>query len=84
VFADDIRRVVGAGMLASIANYGEDSLALMMLSMPEFLHFGDVRIRRFVHEFINYEEYLDADDADLEADSPESASDTPRRSRANA
>jgi hypothetical protein len=83
-FAVSVSELFGNGMIADIANYGEDVLTQTMLAFPEFARFGESRIRRFTHEFINYEQFLDSDATDVEAESPESASDAPRRSRANA
>jgi hypothetical protein len=46
-----------------------------MLSIPEFAHFGESRIRRFTHEFVNFEEIMiaDSDETDTEAERAEAS-----------
>jgi hypothetical protein len=74
-FGDNLSRVFGTGMIAGIGNYGEDALTQAMLSMPEFAHFGENRIRRFTHEFVNFEEVTlaDSDDVDSESERAEAS-----------
>src|SRR5262249_42458042 len=55
-FADHLCALVGAGTHAMIANHGEDTLTQTLLSFPEIALYGEARIRRFVYEFINFEQ----------------------------
>jgi hypothetical protein len=66
-FADNVARLFGAATVASISNYGEQVLADSMLQVPELRMFGEGRVRKFAHEFVNYESYLD----NLEGDEAE-------------
>jgi len=58
-FADNVARLFGNATHAMIANHGEQVLAENMLAIPELAMFGELRLRRFSNEFVNYEEFLD-------------------------
>jgi hypothetical protein len=65
-FADHLSQLFGTGLVANVSNFGEDALAQMMLSIPEIQVFGELRIRRFTREFLNFEEILDTAEGDEE------------------
>jgi hypothetical protein len=77
-FADNISQLFGAGTVIVIANHGEDSLLRTMMSVPNLAMFGEGRLREFVHEFVHFEEILEAGE-EIEPE-PEK----PKRSRTNA
>jgi hypothetical protein len=58
-FADNLASLFGTSTHAMIANNGEDALVSTMLSIAEFQLFGEGKIRRFVWEFIHFEELAD-------------------------
>jgi hypothetical protein len=58
-FADYVARLFGTATHAMIAGHGEEPLCQSMLSAPELAMFGEGRVRKFVHEFIDYETYLE-------------------------
>ena len=57
-FADYATGLLGTGVHAQITAFGEDVLVSTMMKIPELAIFGEGRIKQFVHEFINYEEYM--------------------------
>jgi len=61
-FADNVASLFGNATHAMIANHGEQVLAENMLAIPELAMFGEFRLRRFAHEFVNYEEFLDQEE----------------------
>jgi hypothetical protein len=61
-FADNVANLFGSATPAFIANHGEDALTASMLSIPEFKMFGEAKLRKFVHEFCNYESILDSEE----------------------
>jgi len=63
-FAEHLSQLFGNAAHGVIAALGEDSLAQTLLSIPEFAVFGEVRLRRFAHEFINFEEILAEEQAE--------------------
>jgi hypothetical protein len=65
-FADYVSGLLGTSTHAMIANHGEDALVSTMLSIPEFQLFGETKVRRFVWEFIHYEELGDEPDDESE------------------
>ena len=60
-FADNISRLFGGATYALVANHGEDLLTQSMLSMPELAMFGESRLRKFAYEFVHFEEILESD-----------------------
>jgi hypothetical protein len=58
-FADYVARLFGTATHAMIAGHGEEPLCQSMLSVPELAMFGEGRVRKFVHEFVDYETYLE-------------------------
>jgi hypothetical protein len=58
-FADYVARLFGTATHAMIAGHGEEPLCQSMFSVPELAMFGEGRIRKFVHEFVDYETYLE-------------------------
>jgi hypothetical protein len=62
-FADHLSQLFGTATQAMIAARGEDSLTQTLLSIREFAVFGEVRLRRFVSEFIHFEEILTEEQA---------------------
>jgi hypothetical protein len=56
--ADWLVQGFGAATHAQITRYGEDSLVQALAAVPEFSIFGEVRLRRFAHEFCHYDEIL--------------------------
>ena len=67
-FADNLVRLFGGATHASIANYGEQVLANSMLQIPELRLFGEGRVRKFAHEFVNFEQYLEEQDDEMDGD----------------
>lgn len=67
-FGDWVAALMGNATHAQIAAHGPDALVAAMLSFPETAMYGEPRIRRFVDEFINYEQYLPAEDGDETAE----------------
>lgn len=57
-FADYVCGLMGDATHAMIANYGEDNIVQTMMTIPEFVMFGEPRLRTFTHEFIHFEEFL--------------------------
>jgi hypothetical protein len=80
-FADNVARLFGNATHAMIANHGEQVLAENMLAIPELAMFGEFRLRRFAHEFVNYEEFLDQDQEGDEGDD-HSSTNEPKRATA--
>lgn len=72
-FADNITALLGNGMHAQIVAQGEPALVQVLLSTPETAMFGETRLRNFVHEFIHFQEFLDAEENQEEnSDTPDS------------
>jgi hypothetical protein len=61
-FADNVARLFGTATVAMISNHGEQVLADGMLAVPELAMFGEPRLRRFSHEFVHFEEFLEGDE----------------------
>lgn len=57
-FADYVVGLLGTGVHAQICGPGEETLATVMMRIPELAMFGETRIRTFVNEFVHYEEYI--------------------------
>jgi hypothetical protein len=70
VFADHITALVGNSMHAQICAKGEPALLEALLAVPEIGMFGEARLKRWVHEFVNFEEFLDAEETDNEEIAP--------------
>jgi len=66
VFADHITALIGNGMHAQICAQGEPALVQALLAAPEIAMFGEARLKKWVHEFVNFEEFLDEENADEE------------------
>jgi hypothetical protein len=47
-----------------ISNHSEQALADGMLAVPELAMFGESRLRRFSHEFVHFEEFLEGSEDD--------------------
>lgn len=71
-FAASLTHLVGTGTHAMICSHGQDALLQAMFSIPEIAMFGEMRVKRFVHEFVNYESYQDETE-DEERDAVETA-----------
>ena len=67
-FADHVSRLFGNSIHATIANQGEDVLVQSMLSFQELALFGEARLRRFSHEFIHFEEILESEQQEEDAE----------------
>jgi hypothetical protein len=67
-FADNLTQLFGAATHVMIANYGEDVLAQVMLSIPELRMFGESRLRRFAYEFCHFEEILESESDEEDAE----------------
>jgi hypothetical protein len=63
-FADNVARLFGTATVAMISTHGEQLLADTMLSVPELAMFGESRLRRFCHEFVHFEEFLEGNEDD--------------------
>jgi hypothetical protein len=69
-FGDWVSALMGNATHAQIAAHGEEALVQAMMSFPETAMYGEPRIRRFVQEFINYEQFLPAEDEEETAAVP--------------
>lgn len=78
-FADYITGLLGVGTHAQIVAAGEPALLETLLSFPEIAMFGEPRLRKFVNEFVHFQEYLDQEDAQDD----EQNSDRPNSQTAN-
>jgi hypothetical protein len=78
-FADHIVALTGSATHAVISAHGEDALVDTMKQIPEIGLFGEPRLRAFVKEFLNYEQYLEQ--AEEDDDEPEQH-ESPRRKAA--
>jgi hypothetical protein len=67
VFADHVTALVGNGMHAQICAQGEPALLQALLAAPEISMFGESRLKKWVHEFVCFEEFLDAEEEDEQA-----------------
>jgi hypothetical protein len=76
-FADHIVALTGNATHAVISAHGEDALVDTMKQIPEIGLFGEPRLRTFVREFLNYEQYLEQ--AEEEEDEPEQHESPPRK-----
>jgi len=84
-FGDWVAALMGNATHAQIAAHGEDALVQAMMSFPETAMYGEPRIRRFVQEFMNYEQFLPAEDDEETAAAtppPEVVESRPRRQAA--
>ena len=71
-FADYVSGLLGNATHAMIAANGEEALTATMLQIPEIAFFGEPRIRSFVTEFVDYQEYLeDQEPAEEQPQQPE-------------
>jgi hypothetical protein len=61
-FADMITGLMGNSMHAQVIAQGESALLQALLSVPETAMFGELRLRKFVNEFVHFQEYLDQDE----------------------
>ena len=61
-FADYLIGLMGVATHANIAAYGEPALLQTLLSVPQIAVFGEPRLAAFVHEFLNYQQFLDEED----------------------
>lgn len=69
-FADLIAGLLGNGMHAQICAQGEPALLQAMLTVPEVALFGEPHLRKFVHEFAHYQEFLEPEDQDQDEPDP--------------
>jgi hypothetical protein len=67
-FADNIARLFGTATHAQIANHGAEVLTQSMSMIPELAVFGPNRLRRFSDEFVNFEQYLEQQDDEMDGD----------------
>lgn len=65
-FAAMITDLLGTATHAMIANQGEEMLAATMLRIPEMAMFGEARLRLFVHEFVNYQQFFEQEQEEPE------------------
>lgn len=89
-FADSVVGLLGLGTHAQIVAQGEPALVQVLLATPETAIFGEPRLRKFVHEFVHFQELLDQEDSqedseteDVPAAVVEAAAGERRTSRAN-
>jgi hypothetical protein len=61
-FADHLAQLFGIATHAAIASQGEDGLTQALLAVPEFAVFGEARLRKFAHEFIEFETILEREE----------------------
>ena len=66
-FGDHLTQLFGTATHAMIASQGEDALTRAMLSLPEFKMFGEARLKKFVFEFVNFEQLLEREDEEQPA-----------------
>lgn len=58
-FAAMITDLMGTATHAMIATQGEEMLWSTMMRIPEMAMFGEARLREFVHQFVNYQQFFD-------------------------
>jgi hypothetical protein len=64
VFADWITGLLGTAMHVQIAAQGEPALLAALLAEPQISFYGEERLKTFVHEFIHYQEYDEAEESE--------------------
>lgn len=69
-FADYFAGLFGMGMHAEVCAHGEPALAQALLSVPEIAKFGEPRIKKFVHEFADFQAILDQEEDGDEEEEP--------------
>lgn len=84
VFADNIIALMGVQTHAYVANFGEETMVNVMKGIQEFQVFGENRIKRFVYEFIHYEELGNEEDDDNEGEAKEADNTRPAPTPRNA
>lgn len=68
-FADYLCGLLGTGAHAMLSAQGEQTLVSTAMMVPELAMFGELRLKTFCHEFINYEKFLqDAENATATAE----------------
>jgi hypothetical protein len=71
-FADYVVGLLGTSNHAMIAAPGEETIVRVMMRIPEIALFGEVRLKQFVHEFVNYQQYLESQE-EIEEEETETA-----------
>jgi hypothetical protein len=72
-FAENVARLFGDATPLLIGNHGEAALTEAMLAIPELRLFGQARLQRFAHEFIHWQEILEAEEGEEEVASEANA-----------
>lgn len=77
--ADWLVQGFGVGTHVLIAQHGETALVQAMAGVPGLAFFGETRLRKFAHEFINYDEILSREDGGADEEDEAEMAAAPRR-----